>query len=915
MGGAFNRSNRRSSTHQGPRPDGTAWHTKPISAVLSEIRSSREGLTEEDAALRLEAYGPNELPEARRVGPVPLLAHQIISPFVVVLLAAAGISVALHHFLTAFVIALAVAVNVVIGFMQEYKAERALTSLKSLNAPKAVVVRGGVPRAVVAKDVVPGDIVLLEAGDAVSADGRVLEGHGMEAEESILTGESLPVPKDAAATERANVPIAERHSMVYMGTLLVGGHGSFVVTATGADTEVGKIAVTLQSVRTDLSPLMREVRAFSKLIAMFAAFAVLLILVIGLARGLPLQEVVLFALGEAVSIIPEGLPAAVSIVLAVGVQRMARRHAVVRKLSAVETLGAATVICTDKTGTLTENRMKVARAYLPGHRVDMDLLTHAADGGVVEAPLSMLGRISSLCHDLRQEYTDEGLRVKGDPTEVALFLFASQVGTPVIERAKRLGEIPFSHERKYMAVLYEGVGAGPQLYAKGAPEVILDRCTRSLEGDSAVDLAPNRRQFYEERASEMSGQGLRILAFGYKDLKRPVQSIDDETVHDLVFVGYVGLMDPPRPGVQESVRRCHAAGIRVVMLTGDHRLTAEAIARRLAILDEAHPNVATGDRVEVMDDERFARELDRTNVFARVSPHVKLRVVEALKKKGNVVAVTGDGVNDSPALKRADVGIAMGVSGTDVARDASEIVLTDDNFTSIVAAVEEGRVAFHNIKRVVAFLFTTNLSEAAVLIACIAAGFPLPLLGVHIVWMNMVTAAPAVLSLSLEPRHPWVLTGKPRPLNAGLISFEVRLLMVAVLSVMLVGILGLFAYKLGTDGLEAARTLAFTGLVMFELFNAYNCRSLGEPLSRVGLFTNRYLVAGLAAAFLLQVFAVYHPAMQGLFSTVPLGLWDWVALLAVAPWVIVAAEFQKRMLAHSRSRERSTPGTPPSATD
>lgn len=879
-----------------------------VSDALVRLRSSREGLTEEEAAIRLEAYGPNALPEGRRAGPLPLLAHQIVSPFILVLLAAAGISVAAHHYLTAFVITVAVSANVVIGFMQEYKAERALTSLKNLNAPKAVAVRGGVPRAVHARELVPGDLVLLESGDAVPADGRMIEGQGVETEESILTGESLPVPKSAAAPERSNVPIAERASMVYMGTLVVGGHGSFLVTATGRDTEMGKIALTLQSVHTDLSPLMREVRAFSMLIAVFAAFAVLLILVIGLVRGLTLADLVLFALGEAVSIIPEGLPAAVSIVLAVGVQRMARRHAVVRKLSAVETLGAATVICTDKTGTLTENRMKVARAYLPGHRVDMDLLSHAANGSVAEAPLVMLGRISSLCHDLREEYGDEGLQVKGDPTELALLLFASQVGTSVVERARRLSEIPFSHERRYMAVQYEGISAGPQLYVKGAPEVVLERSSRSLEGDSAVDLAADRRTFYEQRASEMSAEGLRVLGFAYRDLDPAPAAMEDGHVQDLVFVGFVGLMDPPRAGVSESVRHCHAAGIRVVMLTGDHRLTAEAIARRLSIIDEAHPQVLTGDRVEGMDDERFAREIERTNVFARVSPHVKLRVVEALKRKGNVVAVTGDGVNDSPALKRADVGVAMGISGTDVARDASEIVLTDDNFTSIVAAVEEGRVAFENIKRVVAFLFTTNLSEAAVLIACIAVGFPLPLLGVHIVWMNMVTAAPAVLSLSLEPRHPGILMKSPRRLNAGLISFEVSLLMIAVLAVMLVGTMGLFSLKLESDGLAAARTMAFTALVLFELSNAFNCRSLGEPLSRVGLFSNRYLLVGIAGALALQIVAVYHPAMQGMFATVPLGVWDWAALLLVAPWVVVAAEVQKRLL--KRFIPQAGEGTP-----
>jgi len=877
-----------------------AWHTLPVPEALEKLRTSRHGLTEEEAALRAGLFGPNALPEGDAVGPLPLLAHQLFSPFVLILVGAAAISIAVHHYLTAFVVAVCVAVNVVIGFMQEFKAERALTSLKSLHAPRAVAVRGGVSRSIAASELVPGDLVHLEAGNAVPADGRVVDSFGLEVEESLLTGESLPVAKAADPIPATDAPISDRHNSVYTGTLVVGGHGTLVVTAIGLETEMGKIATTLQSVRTDPSPLMKEVRAFSKLIATVAALAVLAILGLGLARGLPFTEVLLFALGEAISIIPEGLPAAVSIVLAVGVQRMARRHAVVRKLSAVETLGAATVICTDKTGTLTENRMRVARAYLPGHRVDLDFLAHQPDGGVASASLAMLGRISSLCNDLREEFGDAGLEVKGDPTEVALFLFASQVGTPVADRAKRLGEIPFSHDRKYMATVYEGVADAPQLYVKGAPEVILQRCSWSLEGDEAVLIEPGTREEYEARAAEMSGQGLRVLAFAYKELEGDVRAVEDEQVRNLVLVGFVGLLDPPRAGVADAVRRCHGAGIRVIMLTGDHRLTAEAIARRLGIIDEKHPKVLTGDVVERMDETRFLGELDRTNVFARVSPHTKLRVVEALKAKGNVVAVTGDGVNDAPALKRADVGVAMGVSGTDVARDSAEIVLTDDNFTSIVAAVEEGRVAFHNIKRVVAFLFTTNLSEAAVLIACVALGFPLPLLGVHIVWMNMVTAAPAVLSLSLEPRHPWVLTKRPRPLNAGLISSEVRLLMVVLLAVMLAGTVSLFAYKLETDSLAGARTIAFTALVLFELFNAFNCRSLGEPLSKVGLFTNRYLIIGLAAALLLQLSAIYLPSMQAMFSTVPLGPIDWLALLLVAPWVIVAAELQKRLLAKRR---------------
>ncbi len=873
------------------------WHSRSVEDAFRLIDSSPAGLSESEAKARLDETGPNEIPDARRRTPIGILWGQLRSPLLFVLMVAMVITIVLEHFFDTAVIAIAISVNVVIGFMQEYHAERALDSLRRMNAPKAVVLRNGVHETVPTRGIVPGDIVVLEPGVTIPADGRIVESHGLQVEESMLTGESLPVPKRPDPDPEAT-PLAERHSCAHMGTHVVGGRGRLLVAATGSNTEMGRIATSLESLQADPSPLTQNVRTFARYIGIFAGLAVAAVVAVGVYRGFPLEDVLLFALAEMVSIIPEGLPAAVSIVLAVGVQRMARRKAVVRKLSAVETVGAATVICTDKTGTLTENRMRVVRAYLPGYGRDIDVGTWArADGGAAEASLSMVWRISSLCNDLREEQDEGAVEIRGDPTEVALYVFASEAGLSAPDpRARRVGEIAFSHERRYMAVAVEEGDGTTRLYVKGAPEAVVPLCGATLEEDRRVPLDDGRRQALAERSAEMSAAGLRVLGFAYRELDFDGGELAEAVVGELVFVGFLGLLDPPRAGVSESIRRCREAGIRIIMLTGDHALTAKEIARRVGLLDDGREDVIPGERLEAADDAAFATYLKGSNVFARVSPHMKLRVVEVLKSQGHVVVVTGDGVNDAPALKRADVGVAMGKAGTDVAREASDIVLTTDDFNSIVDAVEEGRLAFQNVKRVIAFLFTTNISEAIVLIACMALGFPLPLLAAQILWLNMVTATPAVMSLSLEPKHAGIMKEMPRALREGFISPDVKHLMVLVSVVMLMGTLALFSWKLGHGSLDSARTLVFTGFVFFEMFNAFNCRSLGEPLSRVGFWTNRYFLIGLVAAVSLQAFAVYHPFLQAVFRTTPLEPIDWLAILAVAPFVVLAGEVQKRVM-------------------
>ena len=904
------------SNHIGRRRDGialsspTSWHDRPAKEALRHFESSLDGLATEVSSRRLEEYGPNEIPDARRRTPFTILLGQLGSPFLFVLEAAMAITIFLRHYFDTAVIATAISVNVIIGFMQEYHAERALESLKKMNAPKCVVRRAGGDVTIPTREVVPGDLLVFEPGVTVAADGRLLEAHGLQMEESMLTGESLPVVKQVDHIVSEGAGIAERICCAFMGTHVVGGRGLLLVTGTGASTEMGRIARSLEDLHPEVSPLTRNVRVFARNIGIFAVLAIIGVVTVGMLRGFPPGELLLFALGEMVSVIPEGLPAAVSIVLAVGVRRMARLQAVVRKISAVETIGAATVICTDKTGTLTENRMRVDRAYLPGYRTDIDV-SHATlfDGAAAEPAFSMLCRVSSLCHDLREEQGEEGIEIKGDPTEVALYLFASEAGLPGGPAAlRRVGEIAFTHERRYMAVAVQEEDAVSRLYLKGAPEAVLGRCRYTLEGDRSILFDASHRTAYEERGAAMSRDGLRVLAFACRELEDSGEDISDDDAVDLVFLGFIGLMDPPRNGVADSIRKCREAGIRVIMLTGDHALTAEAIARRVGLTLEGRDEIVQGDALEHMDDATLLGHLGRADVFARASPHAKLRVVEALKAQGHVVVVTGDGVNDAPALKRADVGVAMGKVGTDVAREAAEIVLTGDNFTSIVDAVEEGRLAFKNVKRIIAFLFTTNVSEAVVLIACMALGFPLPLLAVQILWLNMVTATPAVMSLSLEPKHYGIMRERPRNLREGFITNDVKHLMALIVCVMLCGTLILFSWKLLTDTLEAARTVVFTGFVLFEMFNAVNCRSLGEPLSRVGFWTNRYFTVGLAAAVLLQVVAIYHPTFQSMFHTVPLGPLDWIGILLVTPWIVFAGEIQKRMMAIFRNR-RDSPRT------
>jgi Ca2+-transporting ATPase len=875
------------------------WHQLSRHLALERLATSEAGLGDGEARRRLAEHGPNTLPDRTQIGPVWLFLRQFRSPLLYVLMFAAALSIYLDHWVDAYVILTVIFVNAGIGFMQEFKAERALETLRRLNAPQATVVRDGTPRAVPCRALVPGDVVLIEAGSRVAADGRLLEAKALQVDESLLTGESHPIEKIEDSLAEENLPLGDRRNMVYMGTTVNHGRGSFVVSATGTNTEVGRIAEAVLSVEAAPSPLMMSLGRFSRHILLLAFFVPFAVVLIGIARGLPLEEVLLFALATAVSAIPEGLPAAVSIILAVGVQRMVRRHAIVRKLSAVETLGAATVICTDKTGTLTENRMKVVRAHLPGHPEGIPVGDLAPDGGVLAEPFSLLGRISCLCTDVREELDGDRMEVAGDPTEVALCLFAASLGfhrAELVGLEIRVAEVPFSSERKFMAVLVRDREGAHRLYVKGAPEVILARSSRTLERDVSVLLDDARREELAARSTEMSAEGLRVLGLAYRDVEAAPDVLGEDDAAGLTFVGFVGLMDPPRPGVAESVRECRDAGIRVIMLTGDHQVTAETIARRLGILEEDRPLVVTGRDVDDLDEEGFRRVLDRANVFARVSPHTKLRVVETLKAQGHVVAVTGDGVNDSPALKRADVGVAMGRVGTDVAREASEIVLADDNFTSVVNAVEEGRLAYKNIKRVVTFLLTTNVSEAVVLLSFLAVGFPLPLIAVQLLWINMVTATPSAMSLSLEPKHQGIMEEGPRPLRQGLLSRDVLHLMTPIVAVMLAGSFILFHATLASMGLESARTVIFTALVLFEMFNAFNCRSLRKPLGEVGLMTNRYLIAGFAAALVLQLFAVYHPWLQAVFQTVPLGLWDWIVILAVTPWVIAAGEMQKRVV-------------------
>ncbi|MEN8706759.1 MAG: HAD-IC family P-type ATPase [Nocardioides marinisabuli] len=850
----------------------------------------RQGLRGDEARDRLARHGPNRLPRAVSAGPVRRLLRQLHHPLVYVLVVSGFVTLALRELVDSAVIFGVVVLNAVIGFVQESKADAALEALRSMVHTRARVVRDGLRHEVASEELVPGDLVLLEAGDKVPADLRLVDSSELRLDESALTGESLPVPKRPGVVER-RTPVADRSNMAWSGTLVVAGTGSGVVVATGAGTEVGEIHRLVGGAEVLATPLSRKLAVFSAWLTGVVLALAVLTFAVGVARGEAGAEMFTAAVALAVGAIPEGLPAAVTITLAIGVSRMARRGAVVRRLPAVETLGGATVICSDKTGTLTQNRMSVRLLWSPSSEVEVGDRPEPGTLAAVRDDQALWWCLlaGANCNDAALTEAGQGV---GDPTETAMLLVARHLGAAP-HALPRLGSVPFSSERQYMATRHADGGrpGSDVVLVKGGVERVLALCSQQLGPDGAP--APLAAEPVLAAAHALAAQGMRVLATALLDDAGP-DALEDVVAgrRPLVLTGLQAMLDPPRDTAAAAVRSCREAGIEVKMITGDHAGTAVSVARQVGLLDGDGDGdaVLSGAEVEALDDGLVGEAVERASVFARVSPGQKLRIVEALQARRHVVAMTGDGVNDAPALKRADVGVAMGRSGTEVAKDAGDVVLTDDDFATIEAAVEEGRGVFDNITKFIVWTLPTNMGEGLVILVAILLGTSLPILPTQILWINMTTAVALGLMLAFEPKEDGIMTRPPRDPRRSLLSAPVVLRTLLVSALLVVGSRWVFDHELAQGAsLEVSRTAAINVFVTVEAFYLFSCRSLVRPLWRSGLLGNRWLLVGVAVQVVLQAALTYLPAMNALFHTAPIdaGVWLRIVLVAVAATVVV----------------------------
>ncbi|MCS7385635.1 MAG: calcium-translocating P-type ATPase, SERCA-type [archaeon GB-1867-005] len=899
---------------------GKPWHSMSIDEVFRALSTTAEGLSDVEAKSRLEKYGFNELVERARVSPIRLFIDQFKNFLVALLIVASIISAAIGEHVDSMAIMAIVILNAVLGFIQEYRAERALEALKKLAAPRARVRRGGREFTVLARELVPGDVIVLEPGDRVPADARLITCTDLKVDEAMLTGESVPVRKNAAIILPDDTPVADRKNMVFMGTLVSTGYGEAVVVSTGMNTEMGKIAAMVQEVEKEETPLMRKLNQFGKRIGALIIILCIVTFALGLFRRVDPILMFMTSVGLAVSAVPEGLPAVVTITLALGVKDMAKRNAIVRRLASVETLGCTTVICADKTGTMTKNEMTVRKIYVngklvevtgAGYQVEGEFLVDGVNVNPLEDPhLELLLRIGLLCSHADLVKENGEWKVLGDPTEGALVVAAAKAGLwkhRLLKEYPKRHEIPFESSRKRMTTIHESRDGKLIAYVKGAPEVILERSKFIFENGSVRPITDADKERILRIFREMAEGALRVLAMAYRELPAQFEFIESDQVEtELVFVGLAGMIDPPRDEVKDAIKQCRKAGIRVVMITGDHKLTAIAVAKEIGLVEGDNFKVLTGADLDKMSDEELTENVEKVPIFARVSPEHKVRIVRALKRRGHVVAMTGDGVNDAPALKLADIGVAMGIKGTDVAKEASDMILADDNFATIVRAVRDGRAIYDNIRKFVRFLLACNFDEIAVITTCILAGLPPALLPLQILWLNLVTDGGPAVALGVDPPDEDIMERPPRSPREGILSgMELFILVSALLQfvgTMAAYLLGMYLLK---DSVVEARTLAFVQAVLFELFVVFNCRSEKHSVYRIGFLTNKALVIADVVGILLTIMLVYAPPMQLIFDTVPLTLYDWALciLLASGAWFVLPEIFM-RPLPFTRKQRR-----------
>ena len=900
-----------------------SWHAIDIEDVYKKLRTNKKGLSNEEAKARLIKYGPNELEEEEKTNPLHLLLERIKNPIVLVLIVAAIISLLVEHYYDAIVIFAVIAVDITIGFSQEYKAEAAVRALQSMTAPEAEVLRDGIEVRIKAKEIVPGDIILLDAGDKIPADARIIESMNLETAEAMLTGESNPVRKTTGSLD-LELSVEDRKNIAFSGTIVTQGRGKALVIATGMKSEIGKIAELLKKTTKAKAPLQKRTLDLTKKVGLLALVASAITFVVAMLRGYELLESFLFVLAAAVSAVPQGLLIAVTIALAIGVRGMAKRNAIVRKMQAVDTLGSATVICTDKTGTLTTNQMTVQKVLSNNRSIDVTGAGFNPKGDFIEnghkinvqedEALSALLEAATLCNDarIRKHETDKGIQweVFGDPTEGALIVAAEKAHLhrdKLEEEYPRIDEIPFDPKERYMATFHKTKEGKLKVYVKGAPENILDLASK-IQESKVKKLTLQEKERILQINSEMASKALRVLALAYQVIEQKDHDAFKEKLQnkqcELIFVGLVGMIDPPRPEAKNAVRLCKRAGIKVVMVTGDHKLTAEAIAKDIGILKK-DSKVISGSELDNMNDEELDAVIEETAVFARVSPAHKHRVVESLRRRGHVVAMTGDGVNDAPALRAAEVGIAMGITGTDVTKETADMVLTDDNFASIVHAVEEGRAVFDNIRKVAKYLISTNTGEILTLLGALIflPGGPMIFTAVQILWVNLVTDGLLDKFIAMEPKEAKIMDKPPRKPKENIINRDVMINTIYVALFMAIGTISVFTYA-GGEGVRA-QTLAFCTIAMFQVFNALNCRSPEESLFKRGLFSNKYLLIGLTASISLQILSTFPP-LQVALGTTALSFADWLIVVTVSSSVFVTEEIRKFLAKRLKRRQENS---------
>jgi magnesium-transporting ATPase (P-type) len=890
----------------------TLWHALPLEEAFHRLDARTDGLSEQEVEERLKQYGPNRLRPPKTRGPLMRFLQQFHNVLIYVLIAAGVVTALLGHLVDTAVIFGVVVINAIIGFIQEGKAERALDSVRKMLSLQAVVIRNGHRSEISAEQLVPGDIVELKSGDKVPADVRLFKIKNLQVQEAMLTGESVPVEKTTHAVD-ADASIGDRPSLAFSGTLVTSGQGRALVVETGDSTEIGRIGTMLSEVETLTTPLLKKLAHFGHWLTAIILILAAMTFAFGLlVRDYAMTEMFLAAVSLAVAAIPEGLPAIMTITLAIGVQRMAGRNAIIRRLPAVETLGAVTTICSDKTGTLTRNEMTVQTMATAGQMFEVTGVGYEPSGSftrggseinVDDHPvLTEILRAGLLCNDAVLRKSDDEWVMEGDPTEGALVTAARKAGLDQDfenEAFPRTDVIPFESEHRFMATLHHDHEGNGFIYVKGAPERVLEMCSGQRGHDQDEPL---NEAHWQQDAEEIASKGQRLLAIARRDAPQDKRELRfDDVEKDLTLLGFCGLIDPPRREAIEAIEQCQTAGIRVKMITGDHATTAGAIARQLGLLGA--DKVLTGRDLDGLDDDNIRDLVPDTDVFARASPEHKLRLVKGLQAAGHVTAMTGDGVNDAPALKRADVGVAMGIKGTEAAKEASEMVLVDDNFASIANAVEEGRTVYDNLRKSITFILPTNGGQSFTIISAILLGFSLPLTAVQVLWVNMITAVTMALALAFEPTEKGVMKRKPRPPDEALLTPFLLWRILFVTVILVSGTFGLFLWEILWQGAheEKARTVAVNTLVLYQIFYLFNCRRLIDPVYGVdGIFGSRYILMAIAAAVVLQLLFTYAPPFQVMFHTRAIGIDDWALILLVTFPVFFLVEIEKWVLRRLR---------------